>query len=86
MYGVKKYKVAMVREQLSQALDEAERGEPVFIERKGVTYRLSVERPAARRPKLRASTMEILDPAVAAGDWTWSPAGGDLQFIPRRAK
>ena len=86
MYCVKKYKVAMVRERLSHALDEAERGEPVFIERNGVTYRLSVEQPAARQPKVRAATMEILDPAVAGGDWTWDPGGGELQFTPRRAK
>ena len=92
MYGVKKYKVAMVRERLSQALDQAERGEPVFIERNGVTYRLSVERPAARRPRIRRPGMEILDPAVAGGDWTWQPAGpegapgSEWQFTPRRAR
>lgn len=82
MYLVKKYKVAMVRERLSQALDEAERGEPVFIERSGVTYRLSVETPA-RRPKTRQPAIEILDPAVERGDWTWNPDGGELQFTPR---
>lgn len=84
MYGVKKYKVAMVRERLSQALDEAERGEPVFIERSGVVYRLSVERPAARRPKARRPAIEILDPAVARGDWTWEAARGELRFRARR--
>jgi antitoxin (DNA-binding transcriptional repressor) of toxin-antitoxin stability system len=86
MYGVKKYKVAMVRERLSQALDEAERGEPVFIERSGVVYRLSVERPAARRAKARRPAIEILDPAVARGDWTWEAVRGDLRFRPRRAR
>ena len=86
MYGVKKYKVAVVRERLSQALDQAERGEPVFIERNGITYRLSVERPAARRPKIRQPGIEILDPAVAGGDWTWTPSGGEWQFAPRRAR
>jgi antitoxin (DNA-binding transcriptional repressor) of toxin-antitoxin stability system len=86
MYGVKQYKVAMLRERLSQALDEAERGEPVFIVRSGVTYRLSVERSAPRRPKVRQPGIEILDPVVAGGDWTWNPAGGDLQFTPRRPR
>jgi antitoxin (DNA-binding transcriptional repressor) of toxin-antitoxin stability system len=92
MYGVKKYKVAMVRERLSQALDQAESGEPVFIERNGVTYRLSVERPPARRPGIRQPGMEILDPTVAGGDWTWQPAGpegapgNEWQFTPRRAR
>jgi antitoxin (DNA-binding transcriptional repressor) of toxin-antitoxin stability system len=84
MYSVKKYKVAMVRERLSQALDQAERGEPVFIERNGVTYRLSVERPAARRSRIRRAGIEIVDPSVASGDWTWEPAGGEWQFTPRR--
>jgi antitoxin (DNA-binding transcriptional repressor) of toxin-antitoxin stability system len=86
MYGVKKYKVATVRERLSQALDEAEQGEPVFIERSGVTYRLSVERPVSRRTKVRPATLEILDPAVAGGNWTWEPAGTEWQFTPRRAR
>ena len=86
MYFVKKYKVAMVRERFSQALDEAERGEPVFIERNGVTYRLSVERSAARKPKTRQPGIEILDPAVADGNWTWAPTNGQWQFTPRRAR
>jgi antitoxin (DNA-binding transcriptional repressor) of toxin-antitoxin stability system len=85
MYGVKKYKVAMVRERLSQALDEAQRGEPVFIERSGVTYRLTVE-PRAGRPKNRPPALEILDPAVAGGDWTWDEAGGALRFRRRRVR
>jgi antitoxin (DNA-binding transcriptional repressor) of toxin-antitoxin stability system len=86
MYSVKKYKVAMVRERFSQALDEAERGEPVFIERNGVIYRLSVERPVARRPKTRQPGIEILDPAVADGNWTWTSSTGEWQFAPRRAR
>jgi hypothetical protein len=72
----------MVRERLAQALDEAQRGEPVFIERKGVTYRLSAE-PAktargAARPKI-----EILDPAIASGQWTWAWDGGALRLRGR---
>jgi antitoxin (DNA-binding transcriptional repressor) of toxin-antitoxin stability system len=86
MYSVKKYKVATVRERLSQALDQAEQGEPVFIERSGVLYRLSVERPAARRAKVRTPGIQILDPAVARGDWTWQPAGTEWRFTPRRAR
>lgn len=83
MYGVKNYPVSVVRERLSQALDEAQRGEPVFIERAGVTYRLSVELPT-RRPKRRRPTIEVLDPAVTAGEWTWEPSGGALRFTAPR--
>jgi hypothetical protein len=85
MYIVRKYKVAMVRQRLSQALDQAERGEPVFIERAGVTYRLSVEPPAGRA-KSRPPLIESLDPAVEGGDWTWAWTRGALRFRSRPAR
>ena len=76
----------MVRERLSQALDEAYEGQPVFIERRGVTYRLSVERPepAAKRAAARKPYIEVLDPAIEAGEWTleWRPEG--VRFKGRR--
>ena len=80
----KRYTVAQVRERLAQALDEAESGTPVFIERRGVTYRLSVE-PGRRRTAGRPTPrFELLDEAIAGGNWTWdwSPAG--LKVQPRR--
>jgi antitoxin (DNA-binding transcriptional repressor) of toxin-antitoxin stability system len=81
---VKKYTVSMVRERLAQALDEAQRGEPVFIERGDVLYRLSVERGRKTRP--RKPSIEILDPAVERGDWTWTWSPGRLAFKGRRRK
>jgi antitoxin (DNA-binding transcriptional repressor) of toxin-antitoxin stability system len=77
MFGVvqctpmKRYTVAQVRERLAAALDEAERGVPVIIERKGVRYLLAVERPKARATR-RPSIIETLDDAVASGQWTWN--------------
>jgi hypothetical protein len=73
MYTImKRYTVALVRERLAEALDEAERGTPVVIERKGVRYRLSVEAPSEKRAAgPRASRIETIDPAVAEGQWTW---------------
>jgi antitoxin (DNA-binding transcriptional repressor) of toxin-antitoxin stability system len=78
---MKKYGVAMVRERFSQVLDEALAGEPVFIERNGVTYRLTVEKP--KKPVRRKSYFEILDPAVEAGQWTWDWSPGKLRFRSR---
>lgn len=83
---MKKYTVAVARERFAQALDAAQRGEPVYIERKGVTYRLIVEkraRPAGRR----SARIEVLDPAVEAGQWSWDWSPGRLAFRePRRAR
>jgi hypothetical protein len=79
---MKKYTVAMVRERLSDALDSALGGEPVFIERKGITYRLSVE-PVKKPRKARKPTIEVLDPAVLEGQWTWDWVDGQLQFRAR---
>ncbi len=81
---MKKYTVGMVRERLSEALDEAQRGEPVVIQRQGVQYRLTVEPARPRRKKAAAPRIEIVDPAVAGGQWTWDWSDGQLEFQPRR--
>jgi len=80
---MKRYTVSLVRERLSEALDEAEKGVPVIIERKGVRYRLAVDKPASAR-KARQPQVEILDPAVADGQWTWNWTPGGLKFRAKR--
>jgi hypothetical protein len=80
---MKKYTVGMVRERLSQALDEAGRGESVLICRGDVEYRLSVE-PKRRARKVPKPRVEIVDAAVAGGQWTWDFAGGQARFRARR--
>jgi hypothetical protein len=82
---MKTYSVAMVRERLADALDDAQAGRPVFIERRGVIYRLSVEPPAKARPR-RKRSIEIVDPAIEQGAWTWawSPRGKGLRLRARR--
>jgi len=80
---MKKYSVSLVRRRLAEALDEADRGRPVIIERNGVSYRLSVVR--RRRPASKTSpAIEILDSAVADGNWTWKGTSGGLSFTRRR--
>jgi hypothetical protein len=85
MYLVmKRYTVALVRERLAEALDEAERGVPVLIERKGVRYRLTREDPP-RRQAARRSRIETVDSAVADGQWTWDVTATGARFRKRRS-
>ena len=81
---MKKYTVSMVRERFAEALDNADRGEPVFIERRGVTYELTVRKAPARRKK-SSPQIEILDEAIVEGNWTWEWEKGDLQLRTRRS-
>jgi hypothetical protein len=83
MYNVramKRYSVNQVRIRLAEALDSAERGEAVVIERRGVRFTLESTKPAPR-PR-RAPTLRILDPAIDAGDWTWTSGPDGLAFVP----
>ncbi|MEQ1760346.1 MAG: hypothetical protein ABL986_18675 [Vicinamibacterales bacterium] len=81
---MKQYSASVVRERFSEALDQAERGEPVFIERKGVRYRLSVEPPARRRKTAPQSRIEVLDEAALEHGWTWDLTSTGLRFRRRR--
>ncbi len=83
MYTMKRYTVAMVRERLAEALDEADRGVPVVIERRGVRYTLAVDRTARRRRKA-GRLFSVTDKAVAEGQWTWDLTAGGLRFRGRR--
>jgi hypothetical protein len=80
---MKRYTVSQVRERLAEALDQADKGVPVVIERKGVRYSLKAERPA-RRTRKPKPMFEILDPAVAAGQWTWDSEPGSMTFRDTR--
>ena len=79
MYIVKMYTVSQVRECLAEVLDQADRGVPVVIERRGIRYSLKAERPAPVR-RQKKSAIEILDPSVAEGQWTWDLGHGGLRF------
>lgn len=83
---MKTYSVAMVRERLSEALDQAEQGTPVFIERRGVTYELTVRKPAGRKRRAVKPQIEVLDPSIVkSGNWTWDWTEGALRFRSRRS-
>jgi antitoxin (DNA-binding transcriptional repressor) of toxin-antitoxin stability system len=82
---MKRFTVAEARARFGDVLDEAEAGNPVRIERRGISYLVQREATGARR-RARASRIEIQDPAVAAGDWTWTFDGRGLRFRARRAR
>ena len=89
MYNVhmsKRYSVSQVRERLSDALDEADRGTPVVIERRGVRYQLTrMAAVTATRPSRRRPRIKVLDPAVTAGQWRWDwLPDGPLAFVDGR--
>ena len=81
---MKQYSASIVRERFSEALDHAERGEPVFIERKGVRYRLSVEPATTRKKAAPRSRIEVLDEAALEHGWTWDLTSTGLRFRRRR--
>ncbi|HVZ74597.1 MAG TPA: type II toxin-antitoxin system prevent-host-death family antitoxin [Polyangia bacterium] len=77
---MKRYTVSEARMKIAEVLDEAERGEEVLIERRGIRFRiLASERPRAKRPLVK---IRILDPAIEAGDWTWKWGPGGFTFVP----
>jgi hypothetical protein len=62
---MKTFSVSMVRERLAEALDDAQAGRPVFIERRGVIYRLSVEpQGTSKAARGRKPSIDVLDPRL----------------------
>jgi antitoxin (DNA-binding transcriptional repressor) of toxin-antitoxin stability system len=82
----KRYTVAHVRERLSDALDQAERGEAVIIERRGTRFRLSVASEIPARRRRRKPRIEVIDPAVADGQWSWSWTPKSLSLRTRKRR
>ncbi len=88
MYNVlamKAYRVAEARAKFGELLDEAQGGETVVIERKGVRYTLRAEQsPRQRRP--RTKYFSYIDPDVWSGQWTWTWGKRGLVFRARRKR
>ena len=79
----KRYTVVQARERLSTVLDEAEQGVPVIIERRGVRYQVSVV-AASRSRRKAGARIEVLDPAVDEGRWSWTLGADGTTFRSRK--
>jgi hypothetical protein len=85
MYNVhlmKRYTVAQARERLSDLLNQAEAGDSVVIERRGVRYQLRAE-GAVRPGRSRRSMIETIDADVASGQWSWVWGPKGVRFSRR---
>ncbi len=82
---MKRYTVSQLRKRLADALNDAERGHPVAIERRGVHFVLQAQ-PIRTRRRTRRPVIDIIDPAVAEGQWQWSWTSKGLQFRARRPR
>ena len=80
---MKRYTVAQARQQLAEVLNAAERGDPVVIERRGVRFVVEAQQRRRRPSVRRKSVIQHLDPAVAAGEWTWSWKADGVHFKSR---
>jgi hypothetical protein len=87
MYNVrvKRYSTAQARKHLADLLNAAEAGQRVMIERRGVRFLLQADTARSRgtgaRPKM---TIDIVDPAIAEGEWTWTWGRRGVRFASRR--
>jgi len=77
---MKRFTTVTAKRRFSFLLDAAERGEPVIIERRGVRFRLQPERLSALKKTPRRPVIEIVDPAVAKGEWKWEWEPNGLRF------
>ena len=84
VHTMKHWKVAEARARFGEILDEAERGNPVVVERRGVRFRLTAE-PAAPRNAAAKPLFEFVDPALD-GQWTWKSGPRGLTFSARRRR
>ena len=78
-------KVAEARARFGEILDEAEKGTPVVIERRGVRFRLIAE-PNRSPAASKATMFEFVDADVMDGHWTWKAGPRGLVFAPKRKR
>lgn len=78
-------KVSEARARFGEILDEAEKGTPVLIERRGVRFRLTAE-PGQPVKAAEAPLFDFVDAAVMTGQWTWKAGAKGLAFAPRRKR
>ena len=88
MYNVQamKYlKVAEARVRFGEILDAAESGEAVFIERRGVRFKVIAE-PAGRSTGTMPSPFDFVDADVMDGQWSWTAGPKGLRFAARKKR
>jgi antitoxin (DNA-binding transcriptional repressor) of toxin-antitoxin stability system len=85
MYSMKAWRVAEARARFGDLLDEAEGGQTVVIERRGVRFVLEADRPVRSLPASRP-LFDRIDKAVQRGEWTWAPASRGVKFRSRRRR
>lgn len=78
-------KVAEARARFGEILDEAEKGAPVVIERRGVRF-LVVAEPGHPSVAAKPSLFAFVDAEVMTGQWTWKAGAKGLTFAPRRKR
>jgi hypothetical protein len=84
---MKGYRVAEARARFGELLDEAESGNTVMIERRGVRFFLEAERaPAAAARRRVRGPLEYVHPDVMSGNWTWTWGPRGLRFKGRRRR
>ena len=81
---MKHLKVAEARARFGDVLDEAERGVPVYIERRGVRFKVVAEAAEVPPKSAGADVFTFVDEAVMSGNWTWTPGRQGLKFSRRR--
>jgi antitoxin (DNA-binding transcriptional repressor) of toxin-antitoxin stability system len=82
---MKHLKVAEARARFGEILDEAEKGTPVVIERRGVRFRVVAE-PTRTPAGSTTALFDYVDPLVMTGQWTWKAGARGLAFAPRRKR
>jgi antitoxin (DNA-binding transcriptional repressor) of toxin-antitoxin stability system len=78
---MKSYTAATARKNFAEVLDRAEGGEAVIINRRGVRFVLRML-PKSSPTKKHVSRIEIVDPAVESGTWSWQWSPDGLAFHP----
>ena len=77
-----RFTASQARQNFARVLDQAAGGQSVTIERGKLRFRVVLDEER-RAPRPARPVIEILDPAVANGDWTWRPGKAGLSFKQR---
>jgi antitoxin (DNA-binding transcriptional repressor) of toxin-antitoxin stability system len=77
-----RFTATQARQNFARVLDQAAGGRPVTIERGKLRFRLVLD-GKRRMPRPAGAVIEILDQAVADGNWTWQARSTGLFFKQR---